>query len=216
MADNARYECDVKPIVFRPTMMFQARTHAFQLRNVGAAKLPFAFAVESRAEPGLRAPGPFALKPAEGVVPAGETVTVTVRFAPDEVVDCDRVIRCAFPGTALDDGFAPLDIPLGGKVNRPWCHFELPESEYLAGGGRPPGAGAVDGATRVVECVSLGLGVRNTRRFMVLNPTNVAYEFEWRATPVDGTPPGGRSSPRLQGVVAPETVRDGVRVRAHV
>ena len=185
-------------------MMFQARTHAFQLRNAGAAKLPFAFAVESRAEPGSRAPGPFALKPAEGVIAAGETVTVTVRFAPDEVVDCDRVIRCAFPGTALDDGFAPLEIPLGGKVNRPWCHFELPESEYLAGGRRPPGAGAVDGATRVVECVSLGLGVRNTRRFMVLNPTNVAYEFEWRATPVDGTPPEAAftcATPR--GVVAP-------------
>ena len=60
----------------------------------------------------------------------------------------------------------------------------------------------------MVECVSLGLGVRNTRRFMVLNPTNVAYEFEWRATPADGKPPEAAfkcATPR--GVVAPGRVR---------
>ena len=198
-------------------MMFQARTHAFQLRNAGAAKLPFAFAVESRAEPGSRAPGPFALKPAEGVVPAGETVTVTVRFAPDEVVDCDRVIRCAFPGTALDDGFAPLEIPLGGKVNRPWCHFELPESEYLAGGGRPPGAGAVDGATRVVECVSLGSACATLGGSWCSTRRTSRTSLNGARRPSMDAAGGGvyvRHAPRRRR--SRETVRDGVRVRAHV
>ena len=50
-------------------------------------------------------------------------------FSPEEVANCARVLKCEFPGTTLDDGYAPLAIPLNGKVLRPWCHFELPESD---------------------------------------------------------------------------------------
>lgn len=69
---------------------------------------------------------------------------------------------------------------------RPWCHFDLPESDYIAGGRRaadmpgPTGAlGPLDPATRVVELLSLGIRVANKLTFHVLNPTGVAYEFAW-------------------------------------
>jgi len=100
-----------------------------------------------------------------------------------------------FPATALDDGYVPLAVPLNGKVLRPWCHFELTDSDYLSAGRRDPGLlgpagrlGALDPATKTVEFESLGTKVRNTKRFMVLNPTSVAYEFAWE--PVSGVPPG--------------------------
>ena len=39
----------------------------------------------------------------------------------------------------------------------------------------------LDPETKVVEFESLGSKVRNTRRFYVVNPTNVPYEFVWEA-----------------------------------
>jgi hypothetical protein len=38
----------------------------------------------------------------------------------------------------------------------------------------------LDLATRVLEVESLGVRVRNTKRFFVLNPTAIAYEFAWQ------------------------------------
>jgi hydrocephalus-inducing protein len=37
----------------------------------------------------------------------------------------------------------------------------------------------LDASTKVLEFESLGVRVRNTKRFMVLNPTSIAYEFFW-------------------------------------
>ena len=39
--------------------------------------------------------------------------------------------------------------------------------------------GPLDPTTRVLEFESLGTKVRNTKRFYVVNPTNVPYEFVW-------------------------------------
>lgn len=46
----------------------------------------------------------------------------------------------------------------------------------------------LDPATKVLEFESLGIKVRNTKRFFVLNPTSIAYEFEWR--PASGAQEG--------------------------
>lgn len=35
VADSARFECDLKPVNFRPTMMFQTRSHAFTVKARG-------------------------------------------------------------------------------------------------------------------------------------------------------------------------------------
>lgn len=48
------------------------------------------------------------------------------------------------------------------------------------------------GLQQVVEFESLGIKVRNTKRFFVLNPTGLSYEFFWRpigATALDAASP---------------------------
>ena len=37
----------------------------------------------------------------------------------------------------------------------------------------------IDQKYSVIEFESLGTKVKNVRRFMVINPTNQGYEFEW-------------------------------------
>lgn len=44
-ADAAQYECELSPIAFRPTLMFQTRSFAFTLRNGGLTRMPFSWAV---------------------------------------------------------------------------------------------------------------------------------------------------------------------------
>jgi hydrocephalus-inducing protein len=134
-------------------------------------------------------------------------------------------------------------------VLRPWCHFELPESDYITGGRRNPEqpgpSGAIeplDPATKVgqvlqtqegamwlypacrlagrglgrpsrpppllappplplpqvLEFESLGVRVRNAKRFFVLNPTSIAYEFTWAPAARTATVAGaarGQASP---------------------
>lgn len=44
----------------------------------------------------------------------------------------------------------------------------------------------LDAATMAIEMTSLGVGVRNVKRFHVLNPTSIPYEFMWESVPVPG------------------------------
>ena len=41
VACDASYEIDASAVVFKPTLMFQARTHRVTLINTGKARLPF-------------------------------------------------------------------------------------------------------------------------------------------------------------------------------
>eukprot|EP00961_Rhodomonas_salina_P272626 3683700-Rhodomonas_salina.1 len=81
-------------------------------------------------------------------------------------------------------------LNLSGRSLRPLCHIELEDSDWLSGGRRPPtlempGGGTVDPHSRCLEFESLGTNVRNTRRFYVMNPTNISYKFRWECE--DGT-----------------------------
>lgn len=125
------------------------------------------------------------VSPTGGAIEGGASATITVRFSPQEVDDCARLLVADIPH--LDAACGPLVRNLNGKVLRPWCHFDLPESDYIAGGQRDPGLPGpsgtpgepLDPATKVLEFDSLGVRVRNTRRFLVLNPTGIGYEFGW-------------------------------------
>ena len=75
VAADASFEMDTGPIAFKPTLMFQARTHAVTLRNTGAANLPFECDVfdprgaDRNASPRERAM--YAVSPDAGVVAPG-------------------------------------------------------------------------------------------------------------------------------------------------
>ena len=59
--------------------------------------------------------------------------------------------------------------------------------------------------TKTVECTSLGTHVRSTKRFLVLNPTSVAYAFRWAPVPAAGLAPPVPAFRCLtpEGVIAP-------------
>ena len=126
---------------------------------------------------------PFNVSPEAGHLKAGEEVDLTVRFCPVDVYAGQHLLCVDFP--CLAEGLHPLEIALTGSVMRPWCHMEVPSSEYLTGGNRKPSPGCIkhppilDPDTTVIEIKSLGQSIANYKRFHVLNPTNVAYEFHW-------------------------------------
>ncbi|KXZ49496.1 hypothetical protein GPECTOR_21g722 [Gonium pectorale] len=184
-ADNARYSCETGPIVFKPTMMFQTRAYTFPLTNASSARMDYKFVVALADGSTADESNLYSVSPEGGVIEAGQSAQITVKFSPTEVEDCARVLVCHIPH--LDASCPPLARPLGGRVLRPWAHFELPDSDYVSGGRRSPDmpgpSGSIeplDPATRVLEVESLGVRVRNTKRFFVLNPTGIAYEFFWQ------------------------------------
>lgn len=186
VADNARYSCEADPagILFKPTMMFQTRAYSFQLANTSSARLDYRFTVMTADGRIPDSSGLYTVTPEGGAIEAGSAASITVRFSPKEVDGCARLLVCDIPH--LDASCSPLVRNLNGQVLRPWCHFDLPDSDYISGGQRDPSmpgpSGAIeplDPATKVLEFESLGVRVRNTKRFMVLNPTGLGYEFEW-------------------------------------
>ena len=174
-------ECETSTLAFRPTMMFQARSHTFELRNTGAVELSVAWHIEAEGKE-----DPFSVSPQEGVIAAGEAMQVTVTFSPQEVDSFARALHCSCSNLA--EGQPPPTVQLSGKSKRPYCHFELAEGGYVREGRRSPempgpdgSLGPLDPATKVIEFESLGTKVRNTRRFFVVNPTSVPYDFLWES-----------------------------------
>ena len=186
--ENGALECEAMQLSFRPTMMFQTRSHSFELKNVGAVEMAVAWVVQRLGgEPlGAAADEPFSVAPAEQLIKAGESMTVTVSFSPQEVDGFTRELVCLCSNLA--EGVSPPRVTLSGKSKRPYCHFELTDGGYLREGRRSPEMPGPDGsltpldpATRVIEFESLGTKVRNTRRFFVVNPTSVPYDFVWES-----------------------------------
>lgn len=122
VADDSRYTCSTKEVAFRSTMMFQTRVFQFAVANSGTAELGFQAVVQHR-DGSEDASGLYAVEPAAGVIAAGASQSLTVRFAPVEVEDCERTLLLETPHLA--QGVEPLRISLDGKVQRPWCHFEV-------------------------------------------------------------------------------------------
>lgn len=72
------------------------------------------------------------VSPEGGVLPAGESAGITVRFTPHEVEDCSRRLVATIPNLA-----STLQVPnrpMSASVLRPWCHFDLPPSDYITAG----------------------------------------------------------------------------------
>jgi hydrocephalus-inducing protein len=142
-------------------------------------------------------PSPYTIEPARGTIPRESSQTFMLRFTPLEVEDFKYQLKCNMPGLPKkkqgdgdDDADAaaavqdPLVMLLAGRSARPVCHFDLDESDYLqrrpAKMLNPSGElGALPQNVHVIEMSSLGTRVRNTKRFYVINPQNVSYEFTW-------------------------------------
>lgn len=194
-ADVLSFESDTTSITFRRTFMFQVCAHRISVHNKSKIRLPYCWRWSrsiSEDRDSLHLPPlsvgvdedcPFEIEPSDGVVPPQETQEFMVKFSPMEVDDYHYVLGLE---TAKSTGAKspPLEINVQGSSLRPACHFDVERSDYAErrGPGRPGPfgeLGTLDPSIKVIEMESLGVRVRNTRRFYVVNPTNVSYEFSW-------------------------------------
>lgn len=133
---------------------------------------------------------PFSVEPPFGRIEANKTQTFKVKFAPLNINDYQAKLICQIPNLPDEDGkpnHGPM-IMVKGRGLLPYCHFELEESNYVSGGRRNPEMPGPDGAapglgldpmTKVIEFDSVGLNIKVVKRFEIINPTNVDYDFEW-------------------------------------
>nr|CCA18905.1 PREDICTED: similar to hydrocephalus inducing putati [Albugo laibachii Nc14] len=139
---------------------------------------------------------PFEIYPNNGVIQPKMSETFTIRFSPVEVNDFAYLL--VFQSTTelrllpLDSGSkttfenqqARFEVDVTGHSLRPVCHFDLELSDYAQRRSTKPSGsqddrGLLNSSSRVIEIESLGVRVRNTRHFHVINTTNVAYDFTW-------------------------------------
>ena len=70
-----------------------------------------------------------------------------------------------------------LIIAVDGVAERPVIHFELPPTSYRDR--KEKEMSSIDSKFKIIEFDSLGTNIKNTKRFMAVNPTTSGYEFEW-------------------------------------
>ncbi|CAH1779299.1 unnamed protein product [Owenia fusiformis] len=129
---------------------------------------------------------PFSIEPENGTILSGKKQSFTVKFSPLDVNDYEARLLCSIPN--LEEGKQGPAIALKARSLLPYCHFELEASDYLTSArrnpemrgpnGAPPGT-TLDPNTRVIEFKSVGVHVKNTRKFFIVNPTNAPYTFTW-------------------------------------
>jgi hydrocephalus-inducing protein len=174
-ADFARYECSSQMIIFKATLMYATRSYKLHIRNTSSISLHYSFKI-TNPHNGLSDAGPFSISPRKNEIPAGTDEVLVVKFSPEEIEkDFSRILTCKIAN--LDPEQEPLVIKLDGVAERPVCHFELPPSTYREKKGKD--MTPIDSKYSIIEFESLGTKVRNTKRFMVVNPTSHRYDFEW-------------------------------------
>ncbi|KAK1936582.1 Hydrocephalus-inducing protein [Phytophthora citrophthora] len=194
-ADILSFECDTTAITFRKTFMLQVCTHKITLHNRSKIRLAYSCRwdqeLPSQSDMGgypllageLDDNCPFEVAPSIGSIRGGESQVFTIKFAPMEVDEYFYSLNFEIPD-AHGDKMTAIKVEVRGGSLRPACHFDVERSDYaqwrapnLLG---PHGElGPLDPSVKVIEMESLGVRVRNTRRFYVVNPTNVSYEFSW-------------------------------------
>eukprot|EP00753_Platysulcus_tardus_P018896 PLAT7033.13.p2 GENE.PLAT7033.13~~PLAT7033.13.p2 ORF type:complete len:1497 (-),score=833.67 PLAT7033.13:92-4582(-) len=201
-ADEPAWELSTDDVSFRPAYMFQSLTHRFTLTNSGGTSLDFVWALQPMdGDAPVPAGGcPFSISPERGSLAPHSSTVMTLRFHPYDSGDFRYSALCQLPALAGDAGLG--SIAVSGRALRPVAHFDVPPSDYLVR--RDPELPGPDGlpgslpaGTRVLSFESLGTRVKNTMRFNVVNPMNVAYEFSWTAVGAGGTHPAFRcATPR--------------------
>mmetsp|Transcript_118563 Transcript_118563/g.206475 ORF Transcript_118563/g.206475 Transcript_118563/m.206475 type:complete len:3749 (+) Transcript_118563:362-11608(+) len=173
-------------IRFRTTKMYQQRIFTFPLQNVSEVEMRYSWRVQEMDGSEEEDPGTFMIEPSTGTLQPGAAVDIHVRYAPLDINSPHRKMLQGFVENLAENDEQP-SIQLLGYSECPLVHFELASSDYLTASRRPPefqgpgsSLGVIDPSiTQVIEFQSRGIRIRNTKRFYVLNPTHMTYEFEW-------------------------------------
>ncbi|RXM33054.1 Hydrocephalus-inducing protein [Acipenser ruthenus] len=157
---------------------------------------------------------PFIVEPSIGVIAARKKQVFLIKFSPLDVAEFEGRLVCSIPN--LKDAQGPT-MSVKGRSLLPFCHFDLVDSDYISSNqrdpelrgprGAPPRA-TLDSNTRVIEFFSVGLSTTITRTFDIMNPTNVAYSFQWRCD----DPADLRLQPVFRCLTEKDTIRAGKKV----
>ena len=175
VSDYVRFDCPTKEIRFKPTQMYASRTQKIQIKNLSTINMNYNFDIINPMT-NLRDFGPYSVSPQAGIIPAGSDDTIIIKFSPIEVDDLNYPRNMVCGIKSADPTQKPLAISLLGYTERPVCHFEL------SGGVKH------DNDVTILEFDSIGMAVKNTKKFFVLNPTNLGYEFDWEQLEEESNP----------------------------
>lgn len=168
VCDYAKYECEVNKIDFLPTLMYAQRSYKFTIKNTSLINLNFNFKI-ANAETGILDAGAYSIHPKKGQIAAGCDDNFIVKFSPMEIEsDFTRILSANIQNLSPEQD--PLIIETNGIAERPVIHFELPPSSYKER--KEKDMTPVDSKFKIIEFESLGTNIKNTKRFMAVNPTS--------------------------------------------
>ncbi|XP_043487241.1 hydrocephalus-inducing protein-like [Polistes fuscatus] len=130
---------------------------------------------------------PFKIVPETGTMLPGESVQCILTFSPRDVFDYMAYLNCKINN--LNPKLKELVIPIKARSVLPYCHFDVPESDYIISGKRdqklpgPIGYSMIDTIVeniRVIELNVIGVGNVHTKKFPMINPTADNYHFSWK------------------------------------
>lgn len=169
-------------INFRPTLMYQTRVHSFIVKNPSKTTLKYNMIIASLGH-SRQGSVPFSIEPSSGSIAPDQRVTFKANFAPLDADDYDATCTMKIEGTENVNSQPKLLINLSGRSQRPIVHLDLPVSDYLlrrsptAIGPHGTASEVLEEGTKALEVASMGIGVRNQKRFYIVNPTDSAYDF---------------------------------------
>jgi hydrocephalus-inducing protein len=179
VCDQIKYDCTAKTIDFKPTLMYASRSYKFAIKNTSLITMNYNFKIVN-SETGVLDAGPYTVIPKKGSIAPGCDDTFIVKFSPTEVEhDFSRILSANIEN--LSPEVKPLILEVNGVAERPIVHFELPPSTYKER--KEKDMVAIDNKFKIIEFDSMGTNIKNTKRFMAVNPTSQGYEFEWEEVP---------------------------------
>ena len=148
-------------------MMYATRSMKFTIKNTSLIGIEYNFKIVN-AQTGILDAGPFTIIPKKGTIAPSCDENFILKFAPVEVEqDFTRILSANINHLSSDQ--EPLIIEANGIAERPVIHRERKAKEQSF----------LDEKLKIIEFESLGTNIRNTNRFMAVNPTSQGYEFEW-------------------------------------
>ena len=166
--DFSRYDCSVKRVDFKPTLMYAQRIFKFTIKNTSMISLNYNFKI-ANSMTGILDAGPYSIMPKQGAIAPGCDDNFIVKFNPLEVeADMSRILSANILNLNPDQ--EPLIIETNGIAERPVIHFELPPTTYRER--KEKDMSQIDSKYKIIEFESLGTNIKNTKRFMAVNPTN--------------------------------------------
>ena len=173
--DYATYECSVDRVDFKPTLMYAQRTFKFTMKNTSKINLNYNFKIANM-NTGVLDAGAYSIIPKKGSIAPSCDENFIVKFSPVEIEhDFSRILSANI--LHLSPEQEPLIIEANGIAERPVIHFELQPNNYRER--KEKEMSSIDSKYKIIEFESLGTNIKNTKRFMAVNPTSGGYEYEW-------------------------------------